>query len=654
MYLNTNPIEQSVFNQTLLVDVFGQSFIFLPRQLNHSPKLGELVTQRIDIHWAQSLLKNHSSIWGHQFDLNKLYFQLSGDCMTHHKSEQQKIAWLSNAMISGEIKVLKGNNFAPMPPTSATGAIPIAATSASQASKAQTAPRSEETSLGRGGYTDGVPAAIYAEDSLCTAPNTEPYPNLASAGLNPQTVTDITPECHRTAFSISCGHSKRGYEFDVLNPQADNPKMRFAVVGKDSITVKQQGSCANGSSICPSINVTGPDISVTKKASNFKFSVNAPSSSGRKVANLKDFIGSISNGYDSYQSYQLKAQGCSSGQPSAEVHAYDPYQWDGRLTLGYVKQWEVTSSLKGKMGASEWSLETASANNSFSNFLNQLNSIIQQVKSLVGQAENGHGYEIFKSGFSAPKLSIGGGLKLAEREASPDVGLQGNLDLKFEPLIGFSFSCDVITAVIKRVFPGKLADPILEARKATKEGVKLGNGKVKASANVEIELSMDGRVDSLLGWEFKPDGRCLPTQGADASKVEAGIGISLKAVTDAKVEVFIISVQIGSEIKAEGAEGAQGVGLLFSAYATEINNQPSMAGKAVFSGMKLVYSYHAKVMAKGSESNAHKVAKTRGGKRGGNFCTEKKVSGEKVLLEPITIFDTGRSKQGATLDNVHL
>ncbi|WP_157051767.1 hypothetical protein [Agarivorans gilvus] len=64
MYLNTNPIEQSVFNQTLLVDVFGQSFIFLPRQLNHSPNLGELVTQRIDIHWAQSLLKNHSRTWG--------------------------------------------------------------------------------------------------------------------------------------------------------------------------------------------------------------------------------------------------------------------------------------------------------------------------------------------------------------------------------------------------------------------------------------------------------------------------------------------------------------------------------------------------------------------------------------------------------------
>jgi len=176
---------------------------------------------------------------------------------------------------------------------------------------------------------------------------------------------------------------------------------------------------------------------------------------------------------------------------------------------------------------------------------------------------------------------------------------------------------------------------------------------VKASANVEIELSMDGRVDSLLGWEFKPDGRCLPTQGADASKVEAGIGISLKAVTDAKVEVFIISVQIGSEIKAEGAEGAQGVGLLFSAYATEINNQPSMAGKAVFSGMKLVYSYHAKVMAKGTES-AETSDRRSNGKMKQGYTVEKKVSGEKVLLEPITIFDTGRSKQGATLDNVHL
>ncbi|UQN43756.1 hypothetical protein [Agarivorans sp. B2Z047] len=392
-----------------------------------------------------------------------------------------------------------------------------------------------------------------------------------------------------------------------------------------------------------------------RKAPNFKFTVNAPSSDGRQIANVKDFIGSISNGYGTYQSYQLKAQSCSSGHPSAEVHAYAPYQWDGRLTLGYNDKWEVTSSLKGKMGASDWSLETASADNSFSNFLNQLNDIIKQVKSLVGQADDDHGYEPFKSGFTPPKLSIGGGLKLAERDASPDVGPQGHLDLKFEPLIGFNFTCDVITAVIKKVFPGKLADPILEARKAAKDGIESSSGKVKASANVEIELTMDGRVDSLLGWEFKPDGSCLPTQGADASKVEAGIGIGLKAVTDAKVEVFIISVQIGSEIKAEGAEGAQGVGLLFSAYATEIDNKPSMAGKAVFSGIKLVYSYHAKVMTKGLGARNNR-RRTQGGSLSEEeeFTAKKEVKGEKVLLEPITIFDTGVSKQGATLDNVNL
>ncbi|WP_194164262.1 hypothetical protein, partial [Agarivorans sp. B2Z047] len=104
-----------------------------------------------------------------------------------------------------------------------------------------------------------------------------------------------------------------------------------------------------------------------------------------------------------------------------------------------------------------------------------------------------------------------------------------------------------------------------------------------------------------------------------------------------------------------GAEGAQGVGLLFSAYATEIDNKPSMAGKAVFSGIKLVYSYHAKVMTKGLGARNNR-RRTQGGSLSEEeeFTAKKEVKGEKVLLEPITIFDTGVSKQGATLDNVNL
>ncbi|WP_432468866.1 hypothetical protein [Agarivorans sp. Z349TD_8] len=126
MHPNANPFEGSKFNRTLLVDAFGQSYMFLPRLAAHTENQGELVNHCIDIYWAQSLLQKHSPMWGYQFNLNKLYVQVSGDYMASHKSEQQKIDWLSNGIVSGEVKVLKGANFAPPPPSSMEGSIPVA------------------------------------------------------------------------------------------------------------------------------------------------------------------------------------------------------------------------------------------------------------------------------------------------------------------------------------------------------------------------------------------------------------------------------------------------------------------------------------------------------------------------------------------------
>ncbi|WP_432455738.1 hypothetical protein ACRRS0_09805 [Agarivorans sp. QJM3NY_29] len=126
MHPNANPFEGSKFNRTLLVDAFGQSYMFLPRLAAHTENQGEQVNHCIDIYWAQSLLQKHSPMWGYQFNLNKLYFQVSGDYMASHKSEQQKIDWLSNGIVSGEVKVLKGANFAPPPPSSMEGSIPVA------------------------------------------------------------------------------------------------------------------------------------------------------------------------------------------------------------------------------------------------------------------------------------------------------------------------------------------------------------------------------------------------------------------------------------------------------------------------------------------------------------------------------------------------
>ncbi|MPW29673.1 hypothetical protein F9L16_11810 [Agarivorans sp. B2Z047] len=172
MHPNANPFEESKFNQTLLVDAFGQSYMFLPRHVSQTENLGELVNHSIDIYWAQSLLQNHSPMWGYQFDLNKLYFHVSGDYMASHKSEQQKIAWLSNGIVSGEVKVLKGKDFAPPPPSNMEGGMPVATLPESVVTRAKPA----QAPLGQGGQsTEDIREAL---DLYCALPDGSPAANL--------------------------------------------------------------------------------------------------------------------------------------------------------------------------------------------------------------------------------------------------------------------------------------------------------------------------------------------------------------------------------------------------------------------------------------------------------------------------------------------
>ncbi|MPW29327.1 hypothetical protein F9L16_09990 [Agarivorans sp. B2Z047] len=147
MQANANPIEQSKFNQTLLVDPFGQSYFFLPAQANTHDVPAEQVQNSIEKYNIDALLQNHSVSWGQQFDIDRLYQQVSNDYLAHHKSRQDKLSWLSRSIMSGEVSVFKGENFAPLPPTDAEGGIPVASVPEKVISRVVAA----KESLGHGG-----------------------------------------------------------------------------------------------------------------------------------------------------------------------------------------------------------------------------------------------------------------------------------------------------------------------------------------------------------------------------------------------------------------------------------------------------------------------------------------------------------------------
>jgi RHS repeat-associated protein len=474
--------------------------------------------------------------------------------------------------------------------------------------------------------------------------------------------------CSFTTFTLKCGHSERNYTYDAFAPEKDNTHKRIAVVGEDTITVKTDADCKDGlTQKCAAISVIGHGVDTIENGAEFSFDVQPPTSDS-KIVSLKDFFKAIIDGFDCKNVYKLQAKSCDASLTSkAEVWAFDSFECSGEMALAYSdtnfegkKRWQIESTLKGKKGAAEWSLGGASADNGFVSILNKIDGVIDQIKDIAGKADGGHGYKTLSSGFIPPNVSIGGSLQMVEVEASPEVGLKGHLDIEFKPLLGFKLTLDVVTMVIKKVFPGPLADPILSARKSAEKGIKSENGKVGAKAKVVIDLILSGRIDGQFAWDLNPGKKCLPTKGADASKASAEIGLILKAETTVEVEMFWVKFQIGSKIEVVGEKSkgvkteATAVGLCFTAYATEINGKPALAGSGEFTGLKLVASSHVKIQAKTSDNSDKETT----GSQGGRFGTKKSVkagceaSGEAVILKQVTLFDTGVSKQDESTEKV--
>ena len=196
MQANANPIEQSKFNQTLLVDPFGQSYFFLPAQANTHDVSAEQVQNSIEKYNIDALLQNHSVSWGQQFDIDRLYQQVSNDYLAHHKSRQDKLSWLSRSIMSGEVSVFKGENFAPLPPTDAEGGIPVASVPEKVISRVVAA----KESLGHGGRSSEnvSEAELYRE-----LPDNSSVNRDKSKRINPaQTINEATERLSKAKVAI--------------------------------------------------------------------------------------------------------------------------------------------------------------------------------------------------------------------------------------------------------------------------------------------------------------------------------------------------------------------------------------------------------------------------------------------------------------------
>src|SRR5690625_6445139 len=105
--------------------------------------------------------------------------------------------------------------------------------------------------------------------------------------------------------------------------------------------------------------------------------------------------------------------------------------------------------------------------------------------------------EITKSSITWPQVSLGGNVELQEIDNSHSVGFGGELFLKMDPLIKADLKIDIIDwLVIKRTPHRKF---FRRVRKRVREGV--GTDNINASADLVVELSIEGGLEADLKWE---------------------------------------------------------------------------------------------------------------------------------------------------------
>jgi len=270
-----------------------------------------------------------------------------------------------------------------------------------------------------------------------------------------------------------------------------------------------------------------------------------------------------------------------------------------------------------------------------------------------------------------PKLSFGGDLKLVELEKSRSVGLDGSIYLKFDPLFGVNVKLDIVDWLIM-AFTGPYIALIKEARADIKEGIK--SKKLKASAEIVLDLEFKGNVTSNLSWDYKQG------VGSANGSIDSLFGLSITAKIEGVAEAYFVSIKAGLEVKATG-ENEDVMGLKVSGYGGTAENKPTLALRVIFTGVKLVYSKYVKFLiidqdvTKTAEALSPKevgfgdsspavvsgvsgylapmIAKAKEDAQNFHYLNETMetdIGKELLILEEHVMFDSGKSDDDSTSD----
>lgn len=531
-----------------------------------------------------------------------------------------------------------------------------------------------------------------------------PPPKIIAAPV--KVIEKIIRECKLKYFSLKCGHDghiepekkkdspttqrekdvdtykqyekymatkkvggNRNYTHQVLTGKYKD--QIFNVVGKDTIEVRYSGSHKGASSSsCPTISIKGASGKIEN--SGEKFEVLPPQNTAPEIATAIGALGALRFEFNDFKAYSVTANGCSYSYP-VEVRAYDTYVWGLYYELSYKvtdKKWSVVSRFEGNIADKPYKLNLD--NNFLTDILNGLNTVFSAIEHVSSNASQTNG-KTLKDFITPPKIIVGGNLSLNEKNNSPDLALDGEINFEFTPLLGLNFEFDLVEWLIRYFLPG-VGEIVIEAKQDAESGFTVNGVKVKGIFKIALTAKTEINFKSV--WSYT-NGVCSAINSDDIIDNTSGfiLGLEFKPQLSGEISSFIASVSAEVSTTATGVD-SPAVGLVVQPYATVIDNEPALQFRVIWTGLKMVYVSYVKAgLGNMSEDllddsdapdapsiNLDKQAETPKPKNlmdykpktslnaaslsftGGdeNFFTKKREStSSKIIMAPRVIYDTG-------------
>lgn len=483
------------------------------------------------------------------------------------------------------------------------------------------APKPGPTAKGRGGRPApaAAKAALYDPKFAAAA--------KPKAGQQCRMRVENKP-CCVTGLTMKCGHGKRGF---VLTPPTTKiPGRKDQVIqlladhsNQDSLTLTLKGGpCKRGKApLLPAIALAGNQI-----AGSRTLKLNAPTLPPMTKMRLDDFMNLcvMNNRAKNVSSYGGNVRCCQGGQEFnflVEVFAYR--KWAGSFSITQelgvateivnyndyrtdpptprrAKLYSVddagtikfTGNIEVTFGAKSYKVElpTFEKGRTAGRQSSVFNSTKRFVERVMPRLRNLCASPLVTIKPLWPNIALSGEMDMAEVEGKYNVGYQGKVSFKADPLIGLSGTFDLLGWLLMIGgaacgVPLPVLNKLAELREMAEGGV--GNRYVGGKAVARIDCTASGKIGGGLEWAYSSAGK-----HSGKGSIGGDLDFEVKGEVSIEVRVLVVSYTAGisvtaktgvaGEISATVGEGAGFKGTLkFKGLTIEAVTLSSVGGSTV-------------------------------------------------------------------------